>query len=194
MKKFTNYTRGFTLIELLVVVAIIGILASVILVSLNSARNKAKDARIISDVQQLRTQIESDSSGSNYVTAFTGYGTAHVFSIGGASSGGTVNMLVADALSNAGTCPSGSNCSTATSTSDAATGASITNTAAITVITDGVMGTATGASNNFGWTTVPSKYAIWGRLSTGNWFCIDSTGDTKNPSTATLLYTMNSCQ
>src|SRR4051812_38500126 len=63
MKK---YTRGFTLIELLVVIAIIGILASIVLVSLNSARNKGKDARVISDVQQLRTAFESGYNGSAY--------------------------------------------------------------------------------------------------------------------------------
>lgn len=61
-----RYTKGFTLIELLVVIAIIGILASVVLVSLNSARNKGKDSRIISDVQQLRTLAESTYNGSRY--------------------------------------------------------------------------------------------------------------------------------
>jgi len=62
--------NGFTLIELLVVVAIIGLLASVVLASLNSARLKARDAKRKSDANQITLAIELYfNTLGNYPTA-----------------------------------------------------------------------------------------------------------------------------
>jgi len=55
-------TKGFTLIELLVVIAIIGILATVVLVSLNSARRNSRDTRRVSDLRQTALALEMYSS------------------------------------------------------------------------------------------------------------------------------------
>ncbi|MBU1289742.1 type II secretion system GspH family protein [Patescibacteria group bacterium] len=63
--KYLKNKKGFTLIELLVVIAIIGILASIVLVSINSARKKSRDATRLSDMRQiiLGLNLYYDSNG-----------------------------------------------------------------------------------------------------------------------------------
>lgn len=61
-----NY-KAFTLIELLVVIAIIGILATIVIVNVNSARTKGKDKSIITSMNSLRAGGEmwaNDHNGS----------------------------------------------------------------------------------------------------------------------------------
>jgi len=65
MNFFSKDSRGFTLIELLVVIAIIGILSSVVLASLNSARQKSRDARRIGDIKQLQLALEMYYDSNN---------------------------------------------------------------------------------------------------------------------------------
>lgn len=50
--------KGFTLLELLIVVAIIGLLASLILVGLASFRTRGRDARRVADLKQVQNGLE----------------------------------------------------------------------------------------------------------------------------------------
>ncbi len=62
-----KFKDGFTLIELLVVVAIIGLLASVVMVSLNSARSKGRFAQVIENMSSIEKAAALDYSDNfNY--------------------------------------------------------------------------------------------------------------------------------
>ena len=63
--------KGFTLIELLVVIAIIGILSSIVLSSLSSARTKGEDAAIQSTLSNMRAQAELYYSNNNTYGTYT---------------------------------------------------------------------------------------------------------------------------
>lgn len=64
--------KGFTLIELLVVVAIIGLLSTLAVVALGSARLRARDSKRLSDLKQVQTALELYYTDNNaYPTAAT---------------------------------------------------------------------------------------------------------------------------
>jgi type II secretion system protein G len=66
-KSARSPSKGFTLIELLVVIAIIGLLASIIVASLNTAQQKGRDARRIADLKEVQLAIELYyDANSNY--------------------------------------------------------------------------------------------------------------------------------
>ncbi|MBI2053312.1 MAG: prepilin-type N-terminal cleavage/methylation domain-containing protein [Candidatus Sungbacteria bacterium] len=83
--------QGFTLIELLVVISIIGLLSSVVLTSVNSARAKARDARRIADLKEMQKALEFyydsnnayPSSGGSWRGNCSSYGNYGISGSGG---------------------------------------------------------------------------------------------------------------
>lgn len=154
--KRINAKGGFTLIELLVVIAIIGILSSIVLVSLNSARQKGKDARVISDVQQIRTALESGFNGTGYPD-LNAIAACNAITAGDATAGNQVNGQTYAACANTAASPQHATLNQLNSDANNSGG--------------NIFISTTGSA--------PNAYAIRGYLtSSAKYFCIDSTGAT----------------
>ena len=89
--------KGFTLIELLVVIAIIGILSSVVLASLNTARSKGTDAKIMSELRAIAVNAELYYDSNN---SYGATGTDCAAGMFAASTPTNIAAIIAD-LTNA---------------------------------------------------------------------------------------------
>lgn len=81
--------KGFTLVELLVVIAIIGLISALAGVAYNTARQKSRDSKRLSDIKQIQTALELYyDSNSSYPATLTLDGT------GSLASGNTTFMAL----------------------------------------------------------------------------------------------------
>ena len=149
--------KGFTLIELLVVIAIIGILASVVLASLNSARAKGANAAVKSNLANMRAQAEIVYDAT---TPTQGYGT----------------------VANASSCTAGTTGSLFDPAGIKGEKTIVAGVAA--AVSSGGTGTAFCGSSTTAWViSVPLK----AQEGSNTWWCVDSTGVSKGTTASASL-------
>lgn len=75
--------QGFTLIELLIVIAIIGLLATLAIVSLTTAQQKARDTKRVADMKQFQNAVELyfSENPTGYPTTDAGAATPQAWSV-----------------------------------------------------------------------------------------------------------------
>ena len=149
MIKFRN-TRGFTLIELLVVIAIIGILSSVVLASLSTARNKGNDSKVQGQLASFRNAAEIYYGNNSNYGSNSGAGN-NICSVTNTDTTGLYNLEQASAYYNNGA---------PTCTTDAGAAAAATKYSAYHVLTGGgywcVDSTGQSKAEASGWTAPTS--------------------------------------
>ena len=97
--------NGFTLMELLVVIAIIGILSSIVIASMTSARQKARDTKRVSDIKtlQLALALYADANSNHYPNALANLATTYIPAIPTPPTGGSYSYA---ALGSGASCTS----------------------------------------------------------------------------------------